>query len=269
VTEGQRFGPEQTFHEAADDYRFAAMRGVSPASQRDADVNIGDYFSALLSFEGEIDRKRYGSLLAPVAFFFGGLNFLGFLAGILATWEIGGWVVLAALTGGMLATIPLSTRRARDIGWMPIFAPFLSVAALISIAAFMSLLLPMSLGIWRALEQTGFGLIWWALIFAVCIGIWAWWWNSLLDRPTKGEPVEETTPPAPDEMPRRAPLWFFVIWTAFWGVALFWSLVLAARYYITGVGDPPPLLAMLFVGVMVALMVWYWLRSGRPQPPKS
>lgn len=232
------------------------------------EVNIGDYFSALLSFDGELDRKRYGSLLAPVAFFFGGLNFLGFLIGIFATWEIGGWVVLSALAGGTLATIPLSTRRARDIGWWPIFAPVLSVAALVSIAAFLSLLLPVSLGIWRALEQIGFGLFWWGLIFATCIGIWAWWWNSLLDRPTKGEQIQETAPSESEEMPRRAPLWLVVIWTGFWGVALVWNLVLGARYYITGEGEPPPLFAMLFVSVMVALLLWYWRRSGRRQEPK-
>jgi hypothetical protein len=243
------------------------MRRVVPASQRDAEVTIGEYFSALLSFDGELDRKRYGSLLAPVAFFFGGLNFLGFLIGIFATWEIGGWVVLSAIAGGTLATIPLSTRRARDVGWSPIFAPVLSIAALVSIAAFLSLLLPVSLGIWRALEQTGFGLFWWGLIFATFIGIWAWWWNSLLDRPTKGEPIE-STPPTSEEAPRRAPLWLFVIWTAFWGVALFWNLVLAGRYYLTGEGDRPPLMAMLFVSIMVALVVWHWLRSGRRQPPK-
>jgi len=160
-------------------------------------VSIGNYLSALLSFEGQLDRKRYGSLLAPVSFFFAGLNLLGILVGVLATWEIGGWVVLSTISAGMLATIPLSTRRACDIGWNPIFAPILSVAALAGIAAFMSLILPVSLGIWRALEQTGFGLVWWGLIFATCIGIWAWWWNSLLDRPTKGEPVEVSTPPPP------------------------------------------------------------------------
>ena len=230
-------------------------------------MSIGDYLSVLLSFEGQLDRKRYGSLLTPVSFFFGGLNLLGFLVGVLATWEIGGWVVLSTISAGMLATIPLSTRRARDIGWIPIFAPILSMAALVSIAAFTSLILPVSVGIWRALEQTGFGLVWWGLIFATCIGIWAWWWNSLLDRRTKGEPVEETALPT-DVRPRRTPLWLFVIWTAVWCVVLFWNLVLAGRYYITGEGDRPPLLAMLFVSIMVALNVWHWLRSGRPQRPK-
>ncbi len=232
-------------------------------------MRIGDYFSALLTFDGQLDRKRYGSLLTPIAFFFGGLNLLGLFIGILATWEVGGWLVLAAITGGMLATIPPSVRRARDIGWITIFSPILSVVALVSIAAFMSLLLPVSLGIWRALEQTGFGLFWWGLSFATCIGVWAWWWNSLLDRPTKGEQIEETAPPTSEERRPRAPLWLMVIWTAFWGVVLFWNFVLAVRYYVTGEGDSPPLLAMLFVSVMVALVVWYWARSGRRQEPKS
>src|SRR5262245_40225539 len=66
-------GPERTFRKARGDDRFAVMRCVWPASQRDAEVTIGEYFSALLSLDGELDRKRYGSLLAPVAFFFGGL----------------------------------------------------------------------------------------------------------------------------------------------------------------------------------------------------
>jgi hypothetical protein len=107
------------------------------------------------------------------------------------------------------------------------FAPILSLAALFSILAFVSLL-PVSLGIWRALEHTGFALFGWGLIFAACIGVWAWWWNSLLDRPTKGDPIEE---PAAEQHPRRAPLWLFIPWTAFWGVALLWNMILAARYH--------------------------------------
>jgi hypothetical protein len=229
-------------------------------------VTVGNYLSELLSFEGQLDRKRYRSLLTPLTFFFGSLNLVGFLIGIFATWRIGGWIVLAAISGAMIVTVPLAVRRARDIGWITVFAPILSVAALVSIAAFMSLLLPVSTGIWRALEQTGFGLFWWGLIFVVCIGVWAWWWSSLLDRPTKGEQIEET---APEERPRRAPLWLFIPWTAFWGVVLVWNLVLAARYYVTGEGDRPPLLVLLFVGIMVALYVLYWLRSGRPQQPKA
>jgi hypothetical protein len=172
-------------------------------------MNLRTYFADLLTFHGCLSGKHYAGLMAPISFFNGAVFLVGFvIAGVISP-EIGGRIMLAAIFFGVVATIPISVRRARDIGWITIFPPALSLVALLSIAAFMSLLLPISLGIWSMLEKTGFGLFWWGLVFATCLGLWAWCCNSLLDRPSKDakENVEAEAQSASEEGPRAALGW--------------------------------------------------------------
>lgn len=222
---------------------------------------LADHLAEVLSVSGQVDRRRYGALLTPLAFGFSGIGAVGLLMGLLLNSIVGGWIVILAIAGGMLLTAPSSVRRARDIGWPAVFPPIISVMAFVGIAAFISLVLPVSLGIWEALERTGVGLVWWGLLFAACIGLWSWCWMSLLDRPTKGHAAIEQAAPPPVER-RRTPVWLLVVWVSFWGVVLVWNVVAAARHYLTGDGESPPLLGLLLVVSMIGVTVWDWQRRG-------
>jgi hypothetical protein len=228
---------------------------------------IISYLSELLTFEGQVDRARYGSLLHPISLVVGPLWVCAIVVGAFLSREISGWIILVAITLGILISVPLSARRARDIGWLPLFSPVLSIAAWLSIVAFLSLSFPISLGIWRMLRQTGVWPLWWGMLFAVCIGVWAWWAASLIDRPRRGQPIVEPSPPTAAQ--RRAPLLIIIPWTVFWGVVLSWNLILAVRYYLTGEGDKPHLMTLLIVGVIGVLLIRYWLRSRRAGPPSG
>jgi hypothetical protein len=160
---------------------MVSVRQLSEA----AGMNLRTYFADLLTFHGRLSEKHYAGLVAPISFFNAAVLLVGFVIVRVISPEIGSRIMLAAISLNVVATIPVSVRRARDIGWITIFPPALSLVALLSIAAFMSLFLPISLGIWSTLEKTGFGLFWWGLVFAACLGLWAWCLNSLLDRPSK------------------------------------------------------------------------------------
>lgn len=146
-------------------------------------LSIGAYLAEWRSFSGRLDAKRYGALQTPLVVLASVLNVAGLLLAEAIDWSVGGWLILIALVGLTLSSLPLYVRRARNIGWNPILTGLLAIGASVSYFAFASL--PLSTGFWRALNATDVPLIGWGLLFAAILGFWFWCWRSLLDRPSR------------------------------------------------------------------------------------
>lgn len=146
-------------------------------------MSIGAYLAEWRSFSGRLDAKRYGALQMPLIVFASVLNVAGLLLALAIGWSVGGWLILVALVGVTLSSLPLYVRRARDIGWNPILTALLAIGASVSYFAFASL--PLATGFWRILDATDVPVIVSGSLFTTILGFWFWCWRSLNDLPSR------------------------------------------------------------------------------------